>query len=459
MKSIVVEKPQELSELWSLIRYHFPEGLNNTVRLLIDLSSYEWDISAYTSLMVEYLLWSDLELTKDNIWIVRNEDNLLYVWFNGKKLSPVDTRIINLLLSDIGVYFTVSEIARDIKSKDKVVQFRLNALHALFKQQGSDIISIQNNRYAILDIEQYKNDIQIKKNLDEEKQALKENKKLRDQELVENQRKELAREEEIMIADDLKRKKEKESLRSKYWAIKIYKDRYVAFADETILLPKIGFKIFKYLTENIWEFVTFSDMCDEFWDIEESRLKGSMTMLVKKLKKHGLDCIDVSLDSTRLLDNELPISYWETFESKAQKRKRTSKTANKWASSRITSTPKKHVPQFQKASIPNTPGESISEIWELWGYEIENLRNNFFKISGVLIQFWPGEYELLKRLFIATIQAWEPILIPQWNKKNRKLRYFDSSYANRITSVFKNKNISMEVEFHEWYGFKLQPTN
>jgi len=97
-----------------------------------------------------------------------------------------------------------------------------------------------------------------------------------------------------------------------------------------------------------------------------------------------------------------------------------------------------------------------NDLGVLWGYNISLLGNGIISIWGTPIKFSANIHELVRRLMVATLHAWCPVLIWQWNKDNLKLLYFHSSYADRISSAFEENNISMKVVFNKPYWFTLK---
>ena len=210
------------------------------------------------------------------------------------------------------------------------------------------------------------------------------------------------------------------------------------------------FDILKYLLMNTWEFSSTKAIAESIWWTDKN-IRAQIAILRKDvLKSLGL-FINVSRTHWYIIEREEKVyrsteKSWgaENHAKKDNMAKKAKKSASSWFIGK------------RSAFIWKEKEDVANDLGVLWGYNISLLGNGIISIWGIPIKFSANIHELVRRLMVATLHAWCPVLIWQWNKDNLKLLYFHSSYADRISSAFEENNISMKVVFNKSYWFTLK---
>lgn len=414
MNSLVVKKPKDFVDLTQKIQKHFPSGINDNIRLLINLSKYSGDVEEYTRNVVNYLLLSNLDINANNIWYIRHKDPFLYLWPIKIKLVPLDNKIIDFLLTNIGHYLTVSEITKWIKAKEEInVAFRLDKIQKFLKLQWHNLISQQGLCYGVIDLFQYKLNLEIDRVVNDPEQVTsiipkkstynKPTPKRDDKKKIppkagslkswnETWKKQDKR-NSIKTTRETKKTNESMPIPNAIFPeneITLYSDNCVLIWDIHLKLAPLDFKILRFLLFNNWKYYSTSFISDWIWESTKDSIRAWINRIYKIFQENKINILYKKRWSGAW------IFIKETIGNSICEKKYVSQpsVATKTGYSKL-----------KKQSNKLTPTWKWKKIWSFKSREVIIYRNNFIKIWNDCIWLERDQYIFLELLIKKAIES------------------------------------------------------
>ena len=414
MHSLVVKKPKDFADLTQKIQKHFPSGINDNVRFLINLSKYSWDIEQYTRDIVNELMLSNIEISGSTIWSIKHQSPYLYIWSLKFKLVPLDNKIIEFLLSNIGHYSTVSEITKWVKAIEEInVAFRLNKIQEFLKLQWYNLISQQGLWYGVIDLFQYKLNLEIDRVVNESEQVTsiiskkpnpkkptpkRDDKKKTPPKI--NTLKSLNRTwrkqgKKNSIKTKRKTKEITESIPMPNATfsgneIILYTDNSALIWDINIRLAPLDFKILRFLLFNNWKYYSTSLISDWIWESTKDSVRAWINRIYTAFQKNNIN----------LLYKKRWSGAWIFIKGAINKDIYERKYASQ--SSALTET---DYSDFKGKSNKLMPKWKWKKLWSFKSREVIIYSNNFIKIWNDCIWLERDEYVFLELLIKKAIES------------------------------------------------------